>query len=140
MEKLTKEHLIPYLTYKLQCKLRESTIKVHGINCLSERIISYDIDKKLNECEISLIKPIFRPLSDLTKEIEVNGEKFIPCDLLFDGWKGDRDLTIWLYDTEQKLSSGQYKLVDYGIIQQLSEWHFDVFGLIEKGLAINITP
>jgi hypothetical protein len=30
---------------------------------------------------IEKIKPILRPLSDLTKEIEVNGEKFIPIEL-----------------------------------------------------------
>jgi hypothetical protein len=29
-------------------------------------------------------KPILRPLSDLTKEIEVNGEKFVPIDELND--------------------------------------------------------
>ena len=31
-----------------------------------------------------------------------------------------------------------YKAVKYGIIERLLEWHFDIFGLIEKGLAIDI--
>lgn len=26
---------------------------------------------------------------------------------------------------------------NFGMIQRLIEWHFDVFGLIEKGLAVN---
>ena len=28
--------------------------------------------------------------------------------------------------------------MSYGLVSKLIEWHFDVFGLIEKGLAIDI--
>ena len=31
-----------------------------------------------------------------------------------------------------------YKEIHYDIIQELIERHFDIFGLIEKGLAIDI--
>lgn len=74
-------------------------------------------------------KPILRPLSDLTKEIEHNGEKFVPSEKLafhlFE--KSDREYYL----------NGGINGVPFWVSQKYFEWHFDVFGLIEKGLAIN---
>lgn len=82
---------------------------------------------------------IKHPLSDLTKEIEHNGEKFVPIEKLecegvdlgtgilgiqidkFTGYD-----FIWLIDIQTE------------IIEKLYEWHFDLHSLIEKGLAIDI--
>lgn len=69
------------------------------------------------------VKPILRPLSDLTKEIELNGEKFVPIQ--------ETDIDI-------PFTSDLLFLVTYGDVQKLLEWHFDVFGLIENNLAIDI--
>lgn len=30
------------------------------------------------------------------------------------------------------------KLIKSGILERLCEWHFDIFGLIEKGLAVDL--
>ena len=86
--------------------------------------------RKTNE-----IKPILHPLSDLTKEIEHNGEKFVPTEKL------DHILTI--YDNSVILELRDYKRIDLikyplDIIQKLYEWHFDIHNLIENGLAIDI--
>jgi len=87
------------------------------------------------------IKPLLRPLSDLTKEIEVDGEKFVPIKWLKENYT-DHKLKfefpdyIILYDNyslEQNVLGAPM-----AIIQQLFKWHFDVFSLIEKEKAINI--
>ena len=66
--------------------------------------------------------PILRPLSDLPKEIEVNGEKLVTLDYF-----------ACFLEFEYGINS-----IDYKYAQKLFEWHFDVFGLIDKGLAIDI--
>lgn len=73
--------------------------------------------------------PICRPLSDLTKEIEHKGKKFIPMK------------KIAIYNpnnVEYLIECVITGLVEYIVLRQLIEWHFDVAGLIEKGEAIDV--
>jgi hypothetical protein len=101
---------------------------------------SFDFD------EIEEICICLRPLSDLTKEIEVNGERFVPLSVLVEKFRPlSRDLSIYLFngsiciDIETEDYSQTIDLFDgFLIIQKLIKWHFDIFGLIEKGLAIDI--
>lgn len=98
---------------------------------------------------------ILHPLTDLTKQIEHKGEKFVPIVEL---------AKMYYPNHEWKLSSsGLYACVrneymtfeyDYGYncflcnnsaqLDQLNcllktiEWHFDIAGLIEKGEAIDV--
>jgi hypothetical protein len=75
-------------------------------------------------------KLVLRPLSELTKEIN-NGFTYI--DLLrseFD--KNSRNGFNFYYLQETPLE------YPFNIIQKLLEWHFDIYGLIENGLAIDI--
>ena len=88
-------------------------------------------------------KPILRPLSDLTKEIEIddkiNDEKFIPMNLIDgkgSGTLGGNNLREMI-EYNQFLNYNYYDL-KYATILKLFEWHFDVFGLIEQNLAIDI--
>ena len=74
-------------------------------------------------------KPILRPLSDLTKEIEHNGEKVNIFNRI-EIYKGSGvDYLI------EQIRFGFVEVIIYNI---LLEHHFDVFGLIEKNLAIDI--
>ena len=119
MKKLELKHLVPYLQHHL-IGISPSGNKFYlatSSNMLGKGIENRNIDTFLND----EFKPILRPLSDLTKEIEVNGEKFVPIDRLED-----------FIDFELG-----YERVDYWKIQKMFEWHFDVFGLIKKGLAID---
>ena len=71
-------------------------------------------------------KPILRPLSEITKKIEHNGEKFVPNDMLLD-YYGDniqKELPI--------------KLNSFNLVMQLIYWHFDIAGLIDRGEAIDV--
>jgi hypothetical protein len=79
-------------------------------------------------------KPILHPLSDLTKEIEVDGKKFVPSSLLYQADKIRTGCT-WNY---YAINNENVKLLNYEIIEKLFEWHFDVFNLIENGLAIDV--
>jgi hypothetical protein len=74
-------------------------------------------------------KPILHPLSDLTKEIEVNGEKFVP--------NLHKDFNLFIQsDLEYFISNIHF--AHFFQIKKLYQWHFDIHNLIERGLAIDI--
>ena len=124
--KLELKHLAGYLPYGL---------KLERINYKNERfkqLTAYDL---CPDGEIENIKPILRPLSDLTKEIEVNGINMNPLvNLKIQGYNlnFDDDFTF------EDFINGNFLNNSYGFIQLLLCWHFDIYGLIEKGLAIDI--
>ena len=98
------------------------------------------------------LKPCLRQLSNLTKEIEHNGEKFVPidtigekvndfCDLDFVTDWSDRGGNFLEYLDEfiqRKDNHHHLDFLPFGFIQKLLEWKFDIFSLIEKGEAIDI--
>lgn len=144
--KLELKHLAPYLPYGLEviaCRVQNTQFVLEKMN----QTKAYGYTKYGNFIPIgdliSEIKPILRPLSDLTKEIEINGEKFVPIDkihridskvYIYKPTNYDLEITI---DTED--FSHEVDLYDgYLIMQKLFEYHFDVFGLIDKNLAIDI--
>ncbi len=74
-------------------------------------------------------KPILHPLSDLTKEIDHNGEKFVPVVEIMKIKDGGE----WISVQYQPIKNNPY-----WVIEKLYEWHFDIHGLIGEGLAIDI--
>lgn len=135
--KLELKHLAGYLPYNV--KILDF---VNGGNCIIND--TYVLEPK--NCHRCLTfaketeKLILRPLSDLTKEIEVNGEKFIPESTLFRLF-GDMTQFQILEKGFYSLNYGYYLKIEqlpHNIVSQLLEWHFDIYGLIEKGLAIDI--
>ncbi len=82
------------------------------------------------------IKPILRPLSDLTKEIDVNGEKFVPIKK-FQLVKDEEG--IWCDEfSADYAESPTAKVPITEMNLWLFEYRFDVFNLISQGLAIDI--
>ena len=167
MEKLQLKHLAPYLPYKLKGNYEVSEVVPSAKFELRNKELRTDnIDFFLNYA-----KPILRPISDLTKEIEVNGEKFAPIIKLAKIQYPKVDFEIKDFRCLGRLNSGvclefviedeipfykeyhnniflQIKSENYDdmilanlkpseVREKLFEWHFDVFGLIEKGLAID---
>lgn len=129
--KLTIQHLSPYLPYGLKYAT------------LSDDNDEYYIDSKHNEigvggnqsnvtniCLVEYSRPIYRillrPLSHLAQEIEHNGERFVPSEYC------NTDFTDLIDNPEN------FKFCQWNIGQLLISWHFDVFGLIEQGLALPI--
>ena len=68
---------LPYVVFINFDKYEEITDKMIGMELGSDDKW-YCHYEEFGEVEIDLIKPILRPLSDLTKEIDHKGEKFVP--------------------------------------------------------------
>ncbi len=133
--KLELKHLSPYLPYRLK------GISYDEIENTLDTIIGLDEDEittSIGKVEYHNLKPILHPLSDLTKEIEVNGERFVPIEKLYylDILHYDISLSefINLDVVADHIFSNQF----IKLYNKLCEWHFDIFGLIENNLAIDI--
>lgn len=127
MEKLTIKELAPYLPYNLMVLNLHTNLTYQ----LTGRVI--DRVANLNESH----KPILRNLSDLTKEIEHNGEKFVPLDIICpkEEYSNEFDRSVAKGSIELQ-GVVNFSCTYFSIVQKLFEWHFDVFGLREKGLCI----
>lgn len=80
------------------------------------------------------VKPILRPMSDLTKEITHKGEKFVPFDVLNNrGRFIVFGATGLLYTVAGCIDSDWPMVFD-----KFHEWMFDYRGLISAGLAIDV--
>jgi len=130
--KLTIKHLAGYLPYGLKIKV--------GSSLCTMTIDEYSFDKKgINSILEYDLKPILRPLSDLTKEIEVNGKMFVPYDLFTETF-GSNDDTLFenMNDEKNELHYSVCKDLPYYAFEWLCSLHFDIYGLIEANLAIDI--
>lgn len=132
--KLELKHLAPYLPYNLKCEILdykcdyvgEKYLTIKGYYLIGDSpYFNFHAGKEYAGKNTNNFKPILRPLSDLTKERARLAEIFETYDDSFDPQLLIEDYR-WLNQ------------MPYGLIEQLFEWHFDVFGLIEKGLAIDI--
>lgn len=142
--KLEPKHLFPYGPYSLKVIMEGKKTNVAWMSTKNIAVIRPDgigEYKRIAWRYAHLnIKPILRPLSDLTKEIAHNGETFCPLNILSrmykTGWKWlPNELHLFAsWDDHNK----HYRSPTLEMYQKLYEWHFDVFGLIEKGLAIDI--
>ena len=180
--KLEIKHLAPYLPYGLKVyhsafmfrsnwNENEIGVMVGATDNIQNE--TFDIvmirerDKYKLQDSRNHFKPILRPLSDLTKEIEHNGEKFVPIlelarlsnFCIYDNHKivekhsfGSADSEasyMFSYNKESisfeienwnsfEGSSFEFVSNNFELVQKLLEWYFDVFSLIEQNLAIDI--
>ena len=125
MERLTIKELAPYLPYDLRMKGRNTEYPLEG--CY--------LDEWFNWGEITEDKPLLRPLSSLTEEIEHNRERLVPYELLRDMELKDMRLHS---DGCLTVNHRNIQNCEYWRMEKLFEWHFDVFGLIDRGLALSI--
>lgn len=162
IEKLELKHIAPYLPYRLKCKVTDrGKIVISDLNAAYSDNSYAFMNIVESEKGFDEIKPILRPLSDLTKEIEVNGERFVPIEVLlklnnktwFDKHDSKSKYSLILSESNYGRSKAFVKYhapieiniihdfilhESFTLVQKLHEWHFDVFGLIDSGLAIDI--
>jgi hypothetical protein len=122
------------LPYGVKCVsgVDDATLIIEGINpnCngASEVQVTYERSGINFDTKISSIKPYLFPLSSMTEE----QKKYIT-----DRWGINED-----FDFEIDPNWGEY-FVDLGDAIDYINWlyknHFDVYGLIEKGLALDVT-
>ena len=144
MEKLELKDLAPYLPYGVKILINNGEAKSY-VKTLESLSVFYS-----NVLVNPKDKLILRPLSDLTND-EYN--------LKIKSWfinHAENDVQITTYDngnyigltatykmmgdvfTDIIINAGGIKDTDYWLVENLLKNHFDVFGLIEAGLAIDI--
>ena len=135
--------IVPYLPYKLKiwdspdeesteiCELL--SIDRNGIYEL--KVIDGSNIFTVNPDLWANVKPILRPLSDLFVEIKTN-ERFIPVLELKQIADTDYERDF-IEKLEQIVKEKKIEYMPYTLLINLFEWHFDVFGLIKKKLAVD---
>ena len=135
-EQLEFKHLAPYLPHSLTCLIdnddndcvrMELTSLTTGSSYECADFVSMDTSSAdtVNMVHIENIVPVLRPLSDLHKEI--NGR--VPANFLY----REYDLTDLTFNGHCENPKYGYEVYSY-----LIGLHFDVFGLIEQNLAMDI--
>ena len=137
--KLEIKYLASYLPYGLNIKdVKHGSVfeALHFITTPNQdfSLFKGNFDQLTND---KYLKPVLFPLSSLTKEITINGESFIPIREI-------KNLELFShYELEDfvrnNFTYGYIESLSYQLLSQLFEWKFDVFGLIEKGLAEPVT-
>lgn len=119
IEKLKLKELSPYLPYGLKIYCKYSNMKHFAIWELSvkniDMVVTYDSRK-----------PILYPLSEYTTYPEIMME--------FSEYSEQEFINSFLLEISPK---NRFDHISYRIAQKMFECHLDLFGLIDKGLAIN---
>lgn len=123
-----QEYMAMSLPYDLQVVNEEGVQKTYAA-----LHYSYEF-----EPEFEKFTPIVRPLSDINKKIEHKGETFVPIvELLKNGFFDTSEMS------EEEIMSyvEVYSYIDLIALNDLPlylQWHFDLFGGIESGEAIDV--
>ena len=143
------KNLAPYLPYGLKGICTEEFTGIETVYGISYYKDSSDIylTTSFDDLYIEYFKPILRPLSDLTKEINYGLSTYAftylfeigDCDGCVFEFEHGNIKTIKALENISKYNS--YNDINYlpnAVVNMMYEHHFDVFGLIEQGLAIDI--
>jgi hypothetical protein len=148
--KLEIKHLVPYLPHALKMKVVDTSFYKYDIMTLCDKGGLSNVGLSCVIDEPQYLKPILRPLSDLNKELFINGGfGFIPSkrivnEYLHTSFWGENEIGMGVLDKERKMINLCFignEIVGecpYMIYQNLCEWHFDIFNLIGQGLAVDI--
>ena len=124
--KLELKHIAPYLPYELTFLFNG---EIYPLDGLDVNMDAFNAD--FGEVPIDFIKPILRPISGLNAFLNE-----IRKNTIIESWEDD-----WLdhiSDFSFKIQEANILACPYTLIEILFLNHFDVFGLIEKGIAIDI--
>ena len=123
--KLELKHLAPYLPFKMKYKNTKND-KIYTMRSLSSEINMVDFGWG-DAMEFNEVIPILKPMCDILKPIDYDERNISYASELKLYNSADKDYAI-------TMTLG----LDFDVIIQLIQWNFDVFGLISKGLAIDI--
>ena len=124
---ITLQEISSYLPYKLKCSYID-TFGYDQIGILTSVDTDYGIG--IDHCYDKDYIPILRPLSDFTKEIEIEGKMI---QLRY--WvkrKCNDELRI-----DPVVNIETWRNISF-VNNLLLSLHFDIFGLIERGDAVDI--
>ncbi len=132
--KLELKHLAPYLPYGLKFEYFGDVWTTVSIHFMRKFFITGTMRANNNRNFLfQNIKPILRPLSDLTKEIAYHGENEIGVDYIC---TSNRQAEQYM----ETIPKNQFNCdaLKWWQFEILLEMHVDVFGLIDAGIAIDI--
>ncbi len=139
MKELEPKFLTPYLPYSLKVVMEGKKTNVAWMSTKNIAVIrpqGIGEYKKIAWTHAHLnIKPILRPLSDLTKEITIDGVTFMPYNFVS---TFSRETIDYLREHGEVFQDHSLTVIPYRDAIKLFEWKFDVFRLIQNGLAIDI--
>lgn len=142
---LELKHLAAYLPYRLKCNVMGEFIddydepkipKIFEIVGLDNNYVEYwqEGSTVTEQCIFSDCFPLLRPMSDLTKEVFIDGKKVFPINEMFLPCGERKVLEFWAEENKCWIGS----MASYLPYQNLFDMHFDIFNLIEEKLAIAI--
>lgn len=131
------KEIVGFLPYQLKVFLPADELTID----LKE--FFFDKEYYTHERDLRFIKPIVRPLSDLTKEITHNGETFVPLVKYMTEWFGEpcEDFNEFeMCDIEKSFLSvlRKYEMRTQKELEFLYEYNFDIYDWIKDGLAVDI--
>ena len=137
-KKLKFEHLSSYLNFGLQFLHQDKSYMLFGLELPHDQnplwITGFNnIESDKGESELINIHPegclpVLRPFSDLHKE-----------EFKMDTWR--KEAILFLIETSNLPYNSRKEHIGgimFGDMLKLLEWHFDIYGLIKDGLAIDI--
>ena len=84
------------------------------------------------------LKPILHSMSDLTKPIEHNGEKFVPLHRLLEMSNFNLSKMSINQINDYECVYNDIDVISFKDAMYLISIHFDLYGLIDKGEAIDV--
>lgn len=147
------KHLAPYLPYDLKCYIMRERIteRLEGLEYgYDENRTPMALFQEFGQWELTKFKPLLYPISRLRESISLNhhneGQEFVPRKMLVAKWivrngkhhenaNSIADYKVGQFTSAAEVKKG-YDSLPHWVFQDLIKWHFDVFGLINKGLAI----
>lgn len=141
---LTKEILCAYAPYGVQAKGNDGSIATIHIEDFGVSLGRYGLEWVLRTQKAKLL---LRTLSSLTKPITHNGETFVPMDKLRE-ISGAFEKDEYFKSEPFRIQIEEGRVIGFSAIclhvnqwelfQKLLSWHFDIFGLLESGHAIEL--
>ena len=104
------------------------------IGIVDDRIITDMLDEDIAPLFISEYGLCPRPLSDLTKEIEHNGEKFVPSKEIHKYYPNELIDVSYIFSMKYI----DIKSLPFWAVIKLIEWKFDLFNGIKNKEAIDV--
>lgn len=142
MKKLELRHIAPYLPYELQFKDPETIAPGVMVSIVTGMVglLLYENTDNIEYYELSDIKPLLIPLSELNNIIPTINSECTPYQILQSRFNYPTLRSFqynFIYGDVEVDMGSTMQVIGYSIFQQLFEWHIDAFGLIDAGLALN---
>tara|TARA_R100000951_G_scaffold494_2_gene2187 strand:+ start:4023 stop:4487 length:465 start_codon:yes stop_codon:yes gene_type:complete len=144
------KHIAPHIAHGLTCNLmgefdaKKDAPLVFKVTGIDQRFIEIDNGAHHYEIESEEFFPLLRPMSDLFENIVHNGEivcvakvikedAFVLHELYYD--LSFKQNALILRSLGEVMDFDKLSELPFFVVEILFKYHFDVFGLIEKGLA-----